>query len=127
MMTSFPVVPPGSVPSSTTCTDRGICHQKSPVAHAAAASVRTIGVPTAPSAPYILECESDATTKDPGTTYPRRDIWRTLRWLGTCEDSNLPCSECRDRAQTPTAGDCESSSLRCSEISSSPPKYCRAS
>ena len=70
-MSSLPVAPAGSAPSSTTWTDRGICHQKSPVAHAAAASVRTIGVPTAPNAPYILECESEATTKDPGTTYPR--------------------------------------------------------
>src|ERR1700758_1936023 len=49
---------------------RGICHQNSPVAHTAAASVRTMGVPMAPNAPYIFECESEATTNDPGTTYP---------------------------------------------------------
>ena len=55
---------------------RGICHQNSPVAQTAAASVRTMGVPIAPSAPYILECESDATTNDPGRTYPRSTmIW----------------------------------------------------
>src|SRR4029079_1054728 len=71
MMTSLPSAPAGSVPSSTTWMERGICHQKSPVAQAAAASVRTIGVPIAPSAPYIFECESEATTNDPGTTYPR--------------------------------------------------------
>src|SRR5512146_899081 len=74
MMTSLPVAPAGSRPSSTTWTVRGICHQNSPVAQMAAASVRTTGVPTAPSAPYMLECESDATTNDPGTTYPRSTI-----------------------------------------------------
>ncbi len=71
MIMSLPVAPSGSLPSSTTSTERGICHQNSPVAQTAAASVRTIGVPIAPSAPYMLECESEATTNDPGTTYPR--------------------------------------------------------
>ena len=33
-----------------------------------ATSVRTMGVPIAPSAPYIFECESEATTNEPGTT-----------------------------------------------------------
>ena len=47
---------------------RGICHQNSPVAQIAAASVRTIGVPIAPRAPYMLECESEATTNVPGST-----------------------------------------------------------
>jgi hypothetical protein len=37
-----------------------------PVAQIAAASVRTTGVPSAPSAPYMLACESDATTSAPG-------------------------------------------------------------
>ena len=46
-MTSLPVEPAGNSPSSTTCTVRGICHQNSPVAQMAAASVRTTGVPTA--------------------------------------------------------------------------------
>ena len=55
MMTSLPVAPSGNLPSSTTSIERGICHQNSPVAQTAAASVRTIGVPIAPSAPYILE------------------------------------------------------------------------
>src|SRR5512138_1598344 len=68
MMTSLPVAPSCNLPSSTTCTLRGICHQNSPVAQTAAASVLTIGVPTAPSAPYMFECESEATTNDPGTT-----------------------------------------------------------
>ena len=70
MITSFPLTPGFSVPVRTTCTVRGICHQNSPVAQIAAASVRTTGVPTAPSAPYMFECESDATTNDPGVTYP---------------------------------------------------------
>jgi len=65
---AWKVAPSGSEPSSTTWIERGICHQNSPVAHTAAASVRTIGVPTAPSAPYILEWESEATTNEPGTT-----------------------------------------------------------
>ena len=69
MITSLPVTPrPAACPSRTTCTVRGICHQNSPVAQIAAASVRTTGVPTAPSAPYMFECESDATTNEPGTT-----------------------------------------------------------
>ena len=70
MMTSLPVAPSRSCPSSTTRIVRGICHQKSPVAQIAAASVRTTGVPSAPSAPYMLEWESEATTSAPGTTYP---------------------------------------------------------
>ncbi len=68
MITSLPVAPSGSCPSRTTETVRGTCHQNSPVAQTAAASVRTMGVPTAPSAPYMLEWESEATTNDPGTT-----------------------------------------------------------
>ncbi len=68
MITSLPVTPGRSSPSSTTCTVRGICHQNSPVAQMAAASVRTTGVPRAPSAPYMLEWESDATARAPGTT-----------------------------------------------------------
>src|ERR1700687_6055341 len=68
MITSLPVTPGFSAPSSTTCTVRGICHQNSPVAQMAAASVRTTGVPMAPSAPYMLECESEATTSVPGST-----------------------------------------------------------
>jgi hypothetical protein len=74
MMTSFPVTPGFSDPCSVTRTVRGICHQNSPVAQMAAASVRTTGVPSAPRAPYMLEWESDATTSDPGTTYP----WDTM-------------------------------------------------
>ena len=70
MITSLPVTPGCSFPFRTTCTVRGICHQNSPVAQIAAASVRTTGVPTAPRAPYMLEWESEATTNDPGTTYP---------------------------------------------------------
>jgi hypothetical protein len=68
MITSLPVEPRGSAPSSTTCTVRGICHQHVPVAQITAASVRTTGVPTAPSAPYMLACESEATTNAPGVT-----------------------------------------------------------
>ncbi len=67
-ITSLPVTPGASLPSSTTCTVRGICHQNSPVAQIAAASVRTTGVPMAPSAPYMFECESLATTNEPGVT-----------------------------------------------------------
>jgi hypothetical protein len=70
MITSLPVTPGRRAPSRTTCTVRGTDHQNVPVAQIAAASVRTTGVPTAPSAPYILEWESEATTKEPGTTYP---------------------------------------------------------
>ena len=51
MITSLPLTPGASCPSSTTSTVRGICHQNSPVAHTAAASVRTTGVPSAPRAP----------------------------------------------------------------------------
>lgn len=40
----------------------GTCHQVREVAQIAAASVRTMGVPRHPIPPYILECESDATT-----------------------------------------------------------------
>src|SRR5438132_783154 len=43
MITSLPVAPAGSSPSRTTCTLRGTCHQNSPVAQTAAASVRTLG------------------------------------------------------------------------------------
>ena len=67
-MTSLPVTPSRSSPSSTTRTVRGISHQNSPVAQMAAASVRTTGVPNAPMAPYMFEWESDATTSEPGTT-----------------------------------------------------------
>ncbi len=70
MITSFPVAPFRSRPRSCTWTVRGICHQNSPVAQMAAASVRTTGVPRAPTAPYMFECESDATTSAPGTAYP---------------------------------------------------------
>ena len=69
MITSLPVAPAGRRPSSTTCTVRGICHQKVSVAQIAAASVRTTGVPTAPTPPYMFEWESEATTKAPGTAY----------------------------------------------------------
>ena len=69
-ITSLPVTPSRSSPWSTTWIERGICHQNSPVAQMAAASVRTTGVPSAPIAPYMLEWESDATTREPGTTYP---------------------------------------------------------
>ena len=65
----MPVAPAGRLPSSTTCTVRGTCHQKLPVAQIAAASVRTTGVPTAPIPPYMFECESEATTKAPGTAW----------------------------------------------------------
>ena len=67
-MTSFPVTPGFSAPWSVTRTVRGICHQNSPVAQMAAASVRTTGVPRAPSAPYMFEWESEATTREPGST-----------------------------------------------------------
>ncbi len=69
-MRSLPVTPGRSLPSRTTLTVRGTCHQVIPVAQMAAASVRTTGVPTAPTAPYIFECESEATTRAPGWTNP---------------------------------------------------------
>ena len=46
----------------------GISHQVTPVAQMLAASVRTTGVPSAAIAPYRFECESLATTIEPGTT-----------------------------------------------------------
>ncbi len=73
-MTSLPVTPGRSFPSSTTRIMRGTCHQNVPVTQAAAASVRTIGVPTAPSPPYMLEWLSLATTKPPGFTKPSSTI-----------------------------------------------------
>ncbi len=72
----MPLTPGRSAPSSRTCTVRGICHQNSPVAQIAAASVRTTGVPSAPMAPYVLAWESLATTSQPGWAYPRSTtIW----------------------------------------------------
>ena len=51
MMTSLPVTPGRSFPSSVTFTAGGTCHHTVPVAHSAAASVRTTGVPRAPTPP----------------------------------------------------------------------------
>lgn len=53
-MTSLPVTPFASRPLSSTLTIRGTCHHVFPVAHRAAPSVRTIGVPTQPTPPYML-------------------------------------------------------------------------
>ena len=44
----------------------GICHHVCPVAHNAAASVLTTGVPKHPIPPYIFEWLSDATAMVPG-------------------------------------------------------------
>ena len=68
MMTSLPVTPGERFPFNTTFATFGTCHHVTPVAQILAASVRTTGVPSAPIAPYKLECESLATTKAPGTT-----------------------------------------------------------
>src|SRR5882724_5402882 len=53
-MTSLPVTAGDNRPVNSTLTIRGICHHVLPVAQIDAASVRTIGVPTQPTPPYIL-------------------------------------------------------------------------
>src|SRR5438445_10342474 len=63
MMTSFPVAPSGNLPSSTTWIDRGFCHQKSPVAHTADASVLKIHCPNAPRLLSMLYGYHMTTTK----------------------------------------------------------------
>ena len=68
MITSFPTTPGESFPLSTTLATDGTCHHVTAVAQILAASVRTTGVPSAAIAPYKFECESLATTMEPGTT-----------------------------------------------------------
>ncbi len=68
MITSLPTTPGESFPLSTTFATGGTCHHVTPVAQMLAASVRTTGVPSAAIAPYKFECESLATTIEPGTT-----------------------------------------------------------
>src|SRR5712671_7002690 len=53
-ITSLPVTPGANLPRSSTLTIGGICHQVVPVAQIAAESVRTMGVPTQPTPPYML-------------------------------------------------------------------------
>ncbi len=65
-MTSFPVTPGLKRPASSTLATGGTCHQVWPVAHRAAPSLRTIGVPRQPSPPYMFAWLSDATTSVPG-------------------------------------------------------------
>ena len=64
------------------------------MAQIAAASVRTTGVPTAASAPYMLECESDATTRLPGWTNP----FSTISWWPMPAPAGwktIPCSRAK--------------------------------
>ncbi len=51
MITSLPTTPGWGLPVRTTLAMGGTCHQVSPVAQIAAASVRTTGVPRAEAAP----------------------------------------------------------------------------
>eukprot|EP00732_Lithocolla_globosa_P000590 Lithocolla_globosa_v1_NODE_202_length_5196_cov_7.727290.p3 type:complete len:111 gc:universal NODE_202_length_5196_cov_7.727290:1754-2086(+) len=52
---SLPVTPGCNFPWNSILATGGTCHQVCPVAHKAAASVRTTGVPKQPTPPYIFE------------------------------------------------------------------------
>ena len=55
IITSLPVTPLFNLPVNLILEIGGICHQVYPVAHRAAASVLTTGVPKHPIPPYIFE------------------------------------------------------------------------
>ena len=70
-MTSFDMMAGPARPSSTKRTVSGTRSQSSPVAIAYAISVRPRPIPAAPTAPYVVLCESVPKTSSPGRTSAR--------------------------------------------------------